>query len=103
MKTNRDDDRQELIHLWTLMDAETRNELLGYAKELSGGCSFIGGPFDGWRVSDDDRAYVVHTFDYGAKLMAVYCLDDRGRFVFDGIIPADDFENCTDKNEGGAQ
>lgn len=51
--------------------------------------TFVGGPFDGHPVTDEDREFVFHTFDHGPGRMAVYEADDRGRFVFVDIRPAD--------------
>ena len=88
-----DSTARELLELWALLDADGRILLLDFAKRLIEGATFIGGPIDGHPVTAEDREYPIHTFDHGQGLMAVYETDDRGRFVFVDIRPADDVAN----------
>ena len=84
---------RELLEIWALLDADGRAQLIDMAKRLIERATFIGGPADGHPVTTEDREYPVHTFDHGPGLMAVYEADDRGRFVFVDIRPADSVAN----------
>lgn len=43
---------------------------------------FIGGPYDGHPLEDDDGDFPIHTFDMPNARMAIYELDDDGEFRF---------------------
>lgn len=61
--------------------------------------AFIGGPYDGYPVSESDEEYPVHTFDCGEK-MAVYEWDKPGRFVFVGMADNDGGSHRVKSREG---
>jgi hypothetical protein len=81
---------RELLELWAVLDAGGRAVVIDFAKRLIERATFVGGPFDGHPVTEEDREFVFHSFDHGPDRMAVYEADDRGRFVFVDVRPADD-------------
>ena len=63
--------------------------------------TFIGGPYDGWPLTDEDTEYPIHTFDFTPGLMVVYGRDENGRFSFVKICPSDDVANKAENEDRG--
>jgi len=89
---------RELLELWAVLDAGGRAVVIDFAKRLIERATFVGGPFDGRPVTEEDREFVFHTFDHGPDRMAVYESDDRGRFVFVAVRPADEKAAADDRD-----
>lgn len=74
-------EEEELLEIWSALDAEDRHEVLLYAMRLSNRLSLRGGPYDGLRLDPagwNTWIYVKHSDD----TVAVYVSDQNCNYSF---------------------
>lgn len=68
---------QELMNIWTKLDSEDQDELLGFAYKLSDRLVLKGGPYDGLRLDPQEIFNSWINVKHGDGVVAVYLLFDN--------------------------